>query len=145
MAFQTGQGAGVVFGTTTSFTPNFTQIGGPGWTRDSLDTSTLATTGARTMIGGDLWTIAPISCTFLIDGAQLSDGEDNSIGDILFDSAVASVSEAAITVTLGNASGSTFASAGHVTEFQMEDITSDALAAASITFQWEDTPTIVEN
>ena len=144
MAFQTGQGAGVVFGTTTTFTPNFTQIGGPGWTRDSLDTTTLATTGARTMVGGDLWTIAPISCTFLIDGSEIATGDDNSIDDILFDSSAMTVSEAAITVTLGNTEASTFAAAGHITEFQMEDITVDALAAASITFQWEDTPIIVE-
>ena len=144
MAFQTGQGAGVVFATTTTFTPNFTQIGGPGWTRDSLETTTLATTGARTMVGSDLWTIAPITCTFLIDGAEMATTDDNSIDDILFDASAMTASESAITVTLGNTEASTFAAAGHITEFQMEEISLDALAAASITFQWEDTPTITE-
>ena len=143
MAFETGQGATVVFATTTTFTPAFTNFTGPGWTRDSLETTTLATAGARTMKGSDLWTIAPITCTFLMDGAEMATTENNNIDDILFDTAVMTADESNITLTVGNAS-STFQNGGHITEVQMEDISLDSLQAATITFQWDDTPTMAE-
>lgn len=145
MALQTGQGAGLVFATTSTWTPKYTNISGPGWSRDSLDTSGLATAGARTMVGSDLWTIAPITATFFIDGSQIATFEDNAFDDLLFDSSAMTADEATITLTMGNTEASTFAAAGHITELQMEDISLDSLAAATLTFQFADTPTIVES
>ena len=144
MAIQTGHGAAVAFGSTTTFAPAFTSIGGPGWTRDSIDTSSLATTGARTMIGGDLWTINPVSCSYLMDPSTLASGEANSIDDLLYDSNAMTADESAITITLSNAEASTFANGGHITSLEVEDLSTDTLIAASLTFQWDDTPTIVE-
>ena len=143
MAIDTGQGSVVTFGTTTTWTPLYTTIGGPGWTRDSIDTSSLSTTGARTMIGGDLWGIAPISSSFLVDSAEFATTENNSIDDLLFDSAAMTVDET-ITLTLGTSEASTFINGGHVTALEMEDLTTDALLVMNLTFQWDDTPAITE-
>ena len=144
MAIQTGHGAAVVFATTSTFAPAFTSIGGPGWNRGSIDTSGLATTGARTMIGEDLWTIKPISSTYLMDPSTLATGEANSIDDLLFDSNAMTAAESAITITLSNTEASTFANGGHITDLDVEDLTTNALIAVGLEFQWDDTPTIVE-
>ena len=144
MAIMTGHGATLAFGTTSTFAPAFTSIGGPGWTRDSIDTSALATAGARTMIGGDLWAIAPIACSYLLDPSTLAGVEANSIDSLLFDAAAMTVDESAITITLANTEASTFANGGHITALEIEDLTTDALIAVGLTVQWDDTPTIVE-
>ncbi len=144
MAIMTGHGATLVFGTTSTFTPAFTSVGGPGWTRDSIDTTGLATVGARTMIGGDLWTIAPVASSYLFDPSTLLTTEANSIDDLLFDSGAMTADESAITITLANTEASTFANGGHITSLELEDLSTDALLAAGLTFQWDDTPTIVE-
>ena len=144
MAIATGQGATLAFGTTASYLPSYTSIGGPGWTRDSLDTTGLSTTGSRTMIGADLWTIAPISCSFLFDPSLLATTAAGSIDDLLFDSGDMTADESSITLTLGNTEASTFATSGHVTELQIEELSIDSLMAASLTFQWASAPTVTE-
>ena len=144
MAIMTGHGAAVAFGTTATFAPAFTSIGGPGWTRDSIDTSGLATTGARTMIGGDLWAIAPVACSYLMDPSTLLTTEANAIDDLLFDTGAMTADEASITITLANSEASTFANGGHITALEVEDLTTDSLISVGLTFQWDDTPTIVE-
>lgn len=145
MAIDTGHGAALTFGTTSTFAPAFTAIGGPGWTRDSVDTSVLATTGARTMIGGDLWAIAPVASTYLMDPSTLTTTEANSIQDLLFDSGAMTPDESdsnGITITFPNSA--TFLGTGHITGLELEDLTTDTLVAASLTFQWNDSPTISE-
>ena len=144
---QTGQGATLTFGTTSTFAPAFTTIGGPSWTRDSIDTTALSTTGARTQIGADLWAIGAISSTYLMDPSTLLATEANSIQDLLFDAGAMTVDESAsngITLTLFNTEASTFWGTGHITSLEMEELTTDSLIAASLTFQWNDTPTITE-
>ena len=95
------------------------------------------------MIGGDLWTIAPISSTFLIDSAEFATTENNSIDDLLFDSSAMTADET-ITLTLGTSEASTFIGTGHVTALELEDRTTDSLLAMSLTYQWNDTPAITE-
>ena len=146
---QTGHGSTLAFGTTTTFSPGYTSIGGPGWTRDSIDTSTLATTGARTYIGGDLWGISPIVSTYLLDPSTLADGagppapEANSIDSLLFDSmGTVMAPDETITITLSNTAS--FSGSGHVTALEVEDLTTDALIAASLSVQFADTPTVAD-
>ena len=81
---QTGHGTTLAFGTTTGFSPGYTAIGGPGWNRNTLDTSVLATTGGRPSIGGDVWTVKPIVSTYLLDPSTLATSQANSIDDLLF-------------------------------------------------------------
>ena len=81
---QTGHGSTLAFGTTTAFSPGFTSIGGPGWTRISIDTSVLTTDGARTMIGSDVWSVSPVVSNYLLDPSTLATTEANSIDDLLF-------------------------------------------------------------
>lgn len=140
---QSGHGSTLAFGTTTTFSPNYTQLGGIGFTRESLDTTGLATTGARTMIGGDIYAVSPQTHTYLMDPETLATTEANSIDDLLFDSGAVSADEV-ITITLANAGASTFAGTGHVTSLEMEDIATDQLLAVSLTTQFNDAPTITE-
>ncbi len=144
MALQTGHGTTLAFGTSTVFSPGYTAIGGPGWTRDSIDTSTLATAGARTYIGGDLWGISPIVSTYLMDPSQLkaSPAEANSIDYLLFDAGAMTVDE---TITMTLTGGAGFAGSGHVTALEMEDLATDALIAASLSTQFADTPTVTDD
>lgn len=194
-------------------------VGGPGWQRDSLETTVLTTTGAKTFIGGDAWTINPIVSRYLIDAAALSSGEASAGDDLLFNKTVAStgtaqggststtivlaavesytddeLKSAQITLTGGTGSGqvrriignvgstdtatitppwdvtpvgasttysivkdpitvdetititldggASFSGAGHVTALELEDLTTDALVAATVSVQFTDTPAI---
>lgn len=139
MAFQSGHGATLAFGTTTTFSPGYTSHSGFEGTRESLDTSVLATTGARTMIGGDLFAVGPQTHTYLFDPTLVDTGEAGSVDDLLFDSGSAAAAET-ITLTLGGAPS--MAGSGHITGFALEEVTTDQLLVASITSQWEDWPTI---
>lgn len=143
MAIQSGHSSTFTFGTTTTFLPAMTTIGGFEATRESLDTSGLATTGARTKIGGDLYEIGPNTHSYLLDPDTLAAGEANSIDDLLFDSNAASASEA-MTILLDNAGASTIAGDGHVTGWSLEDLTTDAIIACTLTTQWDAWPTITE-
>ena len=141
MAVQSGQGAALTLAGISTFLPSYTAIGGPGWSRESLDTTGLANTGSRSSIGGDLYTISPVSCSFYLAPELLDTGEANCIEDLLYSSG-SPLADNTITVTLANADESTFAATGHVTELQIEDFTTDQLIAGSLTFQWNTTPTI---
>jgi len=142
MAIMTGHGATLAFGTTTTFSPGYTSFSGLGWERDSLQTTTLASVGSHDMIGADLWSIAPVTASYLFDPQTLAATGANSIDDLLFDTSAMTADETAITLTLANAGASTMATGGHVSGLQIEDITTDQLMVASITFQWASSPTV---
>ena len=142
MAIQSGHGAALTFATTAAFAPGYTTIGGFEASRDSLDTSTLATTGARTKIGGDLYDVGPQTHTYLLDPTLLATAEAGSIDDLLFDSGAVAASDSSIVITL--AGGGTFTKDGHVTGFSLEDLSTDQLIAATITTQWNDWPTVAQ-
>ena len=141
MAIMTGHGATLAFGTTTTFSPGYTSFSGLGWERDSLQTTTLASVGSHDMIGADLWSIAPVTASYLFDPETLATTGANSIDDLLFDSSAVSVSES-ITITF--ASGGSFAANGHVTSFSLEDLGTDQLIAATIGTQWNVWPTVAD-
>jgi len=141
MAIQSGHGATLAFGTTTTFSPGYTTIGGFEASRESLDTSTLATTGARTKIGGDLYDVGGQTHSYLIDPTLLLATEAGAIDDLLFDAGAVSVSE---TITITLAIGGSFAGSGHVTGFALEDLSTDQLIAATISTQWNDWPTVAQ-
>ena len=141
MAIQSGHGATLAFGTTTTFSPGYTTIGGFEISRDSLDTSTLATAGARLKIGGDLYDVGPQTHSYLIDPTLFLATEAGAIDDLLFDGGAVSVAES-ITITL--AIGGSFAGTGHVTGFALEDLGTDQLIAATISTQWNDWPTVTQ-
>ena len=141
MAIQSGHGSTLAFGTTTTFLPGYTSIGGFEASRESLDTSTLTTVGSRTKIGGDLYDVGGQTHTYLLDPALVATGEAGCIDDLLFDSSAVSVSES-ITITF--ASGGSFAANGHVTSFSLEDLGTDQLIAATIGTQWNVWPTVAD-
>ena len=138
MALMSGHGTTLGFSVSTLFSPGYTSIGGYSMTRESLDTSTLATTGARTMIGGDLFTPGDFTSTYLLDPALQGAAEAQGIDILLFDAGAVAASET-VTVTLPVA-GSTVAGLAHVTGFELEDLTTDTIIAASITVQWDAAP-----
>ena len=143
MALATGHGAALAFATTAAYSPQYTSIGGPGWSRGSVEISGLTTAGNKTYASGDLWDILPVSCSFLFDPSTLLATEANSIQDLLFDTTNITADET-ITITLANTELSTFAGTGHVTEFQIEEFANDTIMAGSLSFQWNDSPTITE-
>lgn len=144
MSLATGRGSTLTFGTTSTFTPDITQIGGFGWNRPSLDTSHLGTVGVRTMRGGDLYTLDPVTASIFIEPDEFATTDDTSIADILFDSGAAAASESAITLTFADSGAATMAAAGHITGFTIDDIVIDQLVTGSVTFQWDLSPTISE-
>lgn len=119
---QTGHGTTLVFGTTAAFLPGYTAIGGPGWTRDSHDTTVLTTAGARTSIGGDIWGISPIVSNYLVDASTLATGEANSIDDLLFNKSTTSTGTAQ-----GGSTSTTIVLAA------IETYTDDELVSAKVT------------
>lgn len=135
-----GHGATLGFGTSTGWTPLYTSIGGFGFSRPSLDTTGLATTGARTKKGGDVFDISPFSSSFFFQPDQLETGLDNSIDDLLYDSGEAAGSET-VTVTYPDTASSTAAGSAHVNELSIEDLVTDQLVMASVGVQWDDSPT----
>lgn len=138
-----GHGATLGFGTTTTFAPAYTSLGGWGLSRESLDTSGLATTGARSKVGGDLYDVEPFTATYFFDPTTLATGEANSIDDILFDSGSVSASET-VTITYPDAGAATAAGSAHVTGWNIEDLVTDTLMVSSITTQFDDWPTFAE-
>lgn len=140
---QSGHGAALAFTTLSTFAPEYTNIGGPGWSRPSLDTTHLTTAGGRTTTPGDVWTIEPQTHTYLMDPDTLATTEADSIQDLLFSGSDAAGSDT-ITITLANAGASTFAAAAHVTGLQIQDITTDELLSVELTTQFELSPTITE-
>ena len=138
-----GHGATLGFGTTSTFSPAYTSIGGFSASRSSLDTSHLGTTGARTKIGGDLYDISPFTSNFFIDPSTFATGEACSLDDILFDSGAVSVSETA-TITYPDAGAATVAGSAHVTGVSLPELITDTLAVGDLTVQFDDWPTIAE-
>ena len=140
MALLSGHGTTLGFRVSTAFSPGYASIGGYSMTRESIDTSTLATTGTRTMIGGDLFAPGDFTSTYLLDPAlqSVTGPEAQHIDTLLFDSGAVAASET-VTVTLPVA-GSTVAGSAHVTAFELEDLTTDTIIAASITVQWDAAP-----
>lgn len=143
MAVQSGHSSTLTFGTTSTFSPSYTSVGGYELTRESLDTSGLGTVGSRTKIGGDLFDVGSSTHTYLVDPSTLATGEANAIDDLLFNSSAARGSQD-MTITLDNAEGSTFGGTGHVTGWSLEDLTTDSLISATLTTQWDSSPTITE-
>lgn len=139
MPVMSGHGSTLAFGTTTTFAPGYTSIGGFGATRETLPTSGLSTTGAETTIGGDLFQIGEFSSRFLFDPATLATGEAGCIDDLLFDSGAVSAAETA-TITYP-AAGSSCAGTADVTGFEMEELATNTIIAASITVKYQDWPT----
>jgi len=140
----TGGGAALTYGTTTTWLAKSMSIGGFDVTRPSIDTSYLGTTGVRTKIGGDLYELSSITAPFFVEPDELATGGLCSFDDVLFDAGEAAAAESAITLTLGDAGAATFAGAGHVVGISVDDIALDQLVTGSITFQWNDWPTIAE-
>ena len=141
MAIISGHGATLGFGATSTFSPAYTSIGGFEASRESLDTSHLGTTGARTKIGGDLFDVGPFSSTFFFDPQLTATGEGNAIDDLLFDSGAVSVSETVTITYPGAGTGKSVSGSAHVTGFAIEELTTDQLLMANITIQWDDWPT----
>jgi len=143
MAHVSGHGATLVFTDTPAFLPSYTSHGGFEASRPSLDTSSLSTNGSRTKIGGDLYDVGPMSSSYLVDPLLMITSEAESLLDFLFAGADVSPSD---TVTLDTqvSSGVNFAADGHVTGFALEELSTDLVLAASITWQWDVFPTIAE-
>lgn len=139
----TGAGTTLGFGTTATWSPKYTQIGGFGAQRPSIDTSYLGTTGARTKIGGDLYEISPITAPFFIEPDEMATLNFCSLDDILFDAGKVSASET-VTLTLADAGAATMAGAAHVTGINIQDIVIDQLVMAELSVQFNDWPTIAE-
>lgn len=135
-----GHGAALGFGTSSGWTPLYTSIGGFGFSRPSLDTTGLATAGARTSKAGDVFAISPFSSSFFFQPDALETGLDNSIDDLIFASGDAKGSET-VTVTYPDATSSTAAGSAHVAEVAIEDMVTDQLVMASVSVQWDDAPT----
>ena len=142
MAIVSGHGATLAFGTTSTFTPKYTSIGGFEASRESLDTSHLLTTGARTKTGGDLFDVGSFSAPFFFEPDETATGEDCAFDQIMFTSGEVKGSEA-ITITYPHPSLSpTVGGQAHVTAVAIEDLATDTLLVASITLQWDDWPTL---
>lgn len=144
MSIMSGHGATLGFGTTTTYSPGYTSIGGFSASRESLDTSTLATTGARTKIGGDLFDVGSFSCDFLIDIAAIDAGASNAMDDLLFDSGDVTAAET-VTVTYPTADSATCAGTANVLEWGIGDAVTDTLMTGSLVIEWSDWPTFADN
>lgn len=145
-SFIHGHGATLGCGTTTTWTPDYTSIGGWGVNRESVDTSHLGTTGTRTYIGGGLYAIDPFTCEFLFDMDEITTAGDCFPDDILFDSGTVSVAET-VTITypdFATSSSGTCAGSAHVTGLTLGDLITDQVYGGSVSFMWEDMPTITE-
>lgn len=141
-----GHGATLGFGTTTTWTPDYTSIGGWGVSRESVETSHLGTTGARTYIGGGLFSIEPFTAEYLFDMDEMTAADNCFPDDLLFDSGAVSVSET-VTITypdFATSSSGTVAGSAHVTGWTHGDLVTDQVLAGSISVQWDDMPTITE-
>lgn len=138
MAIQSGHGSTLAFGTTVTFSPCYTTLGGFETSRETLDASCLATQGSREKIEGDLFDVGEMTNTYLFDAATLATGGANSIDDLLFEAGEAAASES-ITITLPD--GASISGDGHVTSFALEELTTDTLIAASITTIFNSWPT----
>lgn len=137
MGLNSGHGATLGFGTTTTWSPDYTSIGSWGYSRPSLDTSHLGTTGARTYIGGDLYAISPFTATFLWDADPANDPVDT----LLFDSGDVTASETA-TISYPDAGASSAAGSAHVTGWEQGELVTDTLMTGTITVQFNDAPTL---
>ena len=142
MAIGSGHSSTLSFGSNSSFSPGYTSIGVISADRPSLDTTTLTTTGTRTYLPGDVFSIAGATASFLLDPVLVDADESNCFTDLLFDTGNAEDSET-ITVELGDSSATAPAIAGngHVTSMAIDDMLTDTLLSASIGWQWNDWPT----
>lgn len=140
---KSGHGSTLAFGTTTTFTPAYTSIGGLNLTRPSLDATVLASDGVRPMLGGDLFSLGPVSAPFLYDQSEMATGADCSLEDLLFDSGAVSADETA-TLTLANSEASTYAALAHVTGFEQAELVTDQLWSATLSIQFNVMPTFTE-
>lgn len=145
MAIISGHGTTLAFGTTTAFAPGYTTIGGFAATRESLDTSTLATTGARTKIGGDLYEVGAFTSQFFFEPALTGAAEAQCVDTLLFDTGNVAASET-VTITFNDPTAQVQKVSGsaHVTGFALEDMTTNSLLVASVTVQWDDWPTFAD-
>jgi len=141
----TGRGATLTIGSgTTTWLPKHPSIGGFSWERPSIDTSHLGTTGCRTKIGGDLYELSSFTSPFFVEPDELATTGICSFDDILYTSNNAASSEASLILTLADAGAATFTASGHVVGVSVEEIAIDQLITGTITWQWDDTPTIAE-
>jgi hypothetical protein len=143
MSLITGRGCTLTMGTLMTFAPKITQIGGFGWSRPSIDTSYLGTTGCRTKKGGDLYDLDPITASIFIEPDEFATTNLCSIDDVLYDGGNAANAEN-MTLTFSDSGAATMVASGHVTGFSIDDIVLDGLVTGSFSIQWEDAPTIAE-
>lgn len=148
MAIISGHGTTLVFAGTgkTSFSPGYTTIGGFEVSRESLDTSTLATTGARTKVGGDLFEVGAFTSTFFFEPALTGAGEAQCIDTMLFVSGAAATGSDTVTIAFNDPTTAIQKVSGsaHVTGFALEDMTTNSLVVGTITVQWDDMPTFAD-
>lgn len=119
MAVTVGTGATLTF---TGQTFNLTSISMTGMSRDSIETSHLATTGGKTFIPGDLYDPGSIECEFIMD-----DAPNASEADI---EGFLGLTAAAFTVTMdsgqGNWQGTAFCTDVNFT-MPLEDLATGSL------------------
>lgn len=133
MALGTGQGATIVFTTSNTFVPTVISIEGGDVSRPRLDTSHLATSGARTMIPGDLREVGTWSVTCLANPSTAA----------LINVPI-TVAET-ITVTLGktvpaSASGAIFTGSGFIVGRSYPSVQTDNLLSFTYEFSWASEP-----
>jgi len=148
MAIISGHGTTLAFGTVTTFTPLYTTIGGFAATRESLDTSSLSTTGSRTKVGGDLFDVGAFTSSFFFEPALTGSGESNEIEKLLFDPDETGTVRGSITATIAfndpTAAVQKISGSSHLTGFAIEDMTTNSLVVANITVQWDDWPAFAD-
>ena len=105
-----GSGATFVFGT-TPVALDITGLDISGSSRESIDITTLATTGGRTYIPGDLYDAGELSIEGLLD-PNLGDALVTKIG------AVTETGTITFPIPSGGAAGATFAASCFLTEFE---------------------------
>lgn len=105
MAQKTGFGSTIGFGTTTAYAPKKVSINGPGMSRDSLETSHLATSGGfKTFVPDDL-----------VDGGDV---QVEIFWDPLDTYPPISIAPETITITNNDTGAATEAFSGFVTNFE---------------------------
>jgi len=135
MAVDVGTGATFVFGT-VAVALEITSIETSGVSREAIDVTTLATTGGRTFIPGDLYDPGEIALEGFLD-PNLGDALITKIG------AVKETCTITFPIPAGGASGATFVASGFLTEFDTstpleEEMTFSATIKLSDDITWTD-------
>jgi hypothetical protein len=134
MAVGTGHGATIAFTTSNTFAPSVISIDGGDVTRPRLDTSHLGTSGARTMIPGDLREVGTWTVTCLA----------NPTTAVLLAPPIGSAAET-ITITLGktvpaSSAGAIYAGTGFVVSRSYPSVQSDNLMTFTYEISWASEP-----